>query len=64
MHVHAGNVFLLITTSSFMSLTAFNSIRIGMELYQFKQTFEIQMFVLVLPLTGGLKIMLQEIKND
>lgn len=48
-----------------MSLTAFfNSIPIGMELYQFKQTFEIQMFVLVLPLTGGLKIMLQEIKND
>lgn len=64
MHVHAGNVFLLITTSSFMSLTAFNSIPIGMELYLFKQTFEIQMFVLVLPLTGGLKIMLQEIKND
>lgn len=62
MHVHAGNVFLLITTSSFMSLTAFfNSIPIGMELYLFKQTFEIQMFVLVLPLTGGLKIMLQEI---
>lgn len=51
MHVHAGNVFLLITTSSFMSLTAlFNSIPIGMELYQFKQTFEIQMFVLVLSL--------------
>lgn len=48
-----------------MSLTAFfNSIPIGMELYLFKQTFEIQMFVLVLPLTGGLKIMLQEIKND
>ena len=34
-----------------MSLTAlFNSIPIGMELYQFEQTFEIQMFVLVLSL--------------
>lgn len=53
MHVHAGNVFLLITTSSFMSLTAINSIPIGMELYQFKQTFEIQMFVLVLSLVNN-----------
>lgn len=34
-----------------MSLTAlFNSIPIGTELYQFKQTSEIQMFVLVLSL--------------
>ena len=45
-----------------MSLTAFfNSIPIGMELHQFKQTFEIQMFVLVLSLMVNNAT---KIKND